>query len=85
MLGFDSKESRMHADFFASTNHFDTLGKIIVAAGLGERRMSPKVTRNSVECWITSAENPLNIVCLQQGHDPLAPMMHYHGLAFTEL
>ena len=55
-----------------------------VASGLGEKGMSSKTTRKSIESWMISADIPLNVVCLRQGHDSLTSMRHYQGLPFTD-
>lgn len=52
--------------------------------GLGDKGISSKVTRKSIESWIISAEIPLNVVCLRQGHASLTSMRHYQSLPYTE-
>ena len=60
------------------------MNRWVFAAGLGEKGMSSKVTRKTIESWMITAEIPLNVVCLRQGHDSLTSMRHYQGLPFTD-
>lgn len=47
--------------------------------------ITSKSTRKTIESWMISAEMPLHVVCLRQGHDSLTSMRHYQGLPFTEI
>lgn len=53
-------------------------------SGLDPKGISSKSTRKSIESWMISADIPLHIVCLRQGHDSLTSMRHYQGLPFSE-
>ena len=46
--------------------------------------LSSKTTRKSIESWMITADIPINVICLRQGHDSLTSMMHYQGLPFTD-
>ncbi|WP_340819061.1 tyrosine-type recombinase/integrase [Methanolobus sp. WCC4] len=54
-------------------------------ADLDPLGMSSKTTRKSIESWMITADIPLNVICLRQGHDSLTSMMHYQSLPFTVL
>ncbi len=53
-------------------------------AGMNPYGISAKLSRKTLESWMISAEIPVNVVCLRQGHDSLTSMNHYQGLAFSD-
>lgn len=62
----------------------DNLHRWAEKAGMEIKGISSKTTRASIESWMVTANIPMNIICLRQGHDHITSMNHYQGLPFTE-
>lgn len=49
----------------------------------GLKGISSKMTRKTIESWMTAIRVPQNEICLRQGHDRTTSLKHYQGLPFT--
>ena len=53
-------------------------------SGFEPKGFTTKMTRKTIESWMVTADIPLNVICLRQGHDMVTSMNHYQGLPFSD-